>query len=88
MTKQLTEEKVERRPQKSADDPTSQQRRKHQITYLAHQVSRPTAGCSSTACLSLEREYDRWRGKSERSIGSRRERGLMFLSIINAHQCM
>ena len=38
MTKQLTEEKVVRRPQKSADDPTSQQRRKHQITYLAHQV--------------------------------------------------
>ncbi|XP_043188975.1 proline-rich protein PRCC-like isoform X1 [Amphibalanus amphitrite] len=38
MTKQLTEEKVVRRPQKSADDPTSQQRRKHQITYLAHQA--------------------------------------------------
>ena len=40
MTKQLTEETVVRRPQKSADDPTAQQRRKHQITYLAHQVSR------------------------------------------------
>ncbi|XP_037082820.1 proline-rich protein PRCC-like [Pollicipes pollicipes] len=38
MTKALTEETVVRRPQKSADDPTMQQRRKHQITYLAHQA--------------------------------------------------
>ena len=44
MTKQLTEEKVVRRPQKSADDPTAQQRRKHQITYLAHQVGRAGRG--------------------------------------------
>lgn len=37
-TQLLANTAVKRRPQKSSDDPTAQQRRKHQITYLAHQA--------------------------------------------------
>lgn len=39
LTKQLTEEVVHRPSHKRKDGPTTQQKRKHQITYLAYQVS-------------------------------------------------
>lgn len=38
LTKQLTEEQAHRPSHKKRDGPTSQQKRKHQITYLAYQV--------------------------------------------------
>jgi proline-rich protein PRCC len=36
--KSMTEEQPARMSHKKGDGPTSQQKRKHQITYLAHQV--------------------------------------------------
>lgn len=36
--KSMTEEQPERTSHKKGDGPSSQQKRKHQITYLAHQV--------------------------------------------------